>query len=631
MDEKGYIRKLAAIFSADVQGYSRLMGDNDLATVDALKACRHLFSETIAKYHGRIVNSPGDNLLAEFGSVVDAVQCAIDVQAALKIMNADLTPNRQMKFRIGVNLGDVIKDGDSLYGDGVNIAARLEGLAEAGGVCISGSAFDQVQKKVLAGYEYLGRKKAKNISEPVRAYRVLLDPRQAGTVAYRHKRDDPKHRRRVKIISAAAMVLFVLLAAATVKLALKGRGPIPTIVERHRRSISEASMPGIAVLPFLNMSGDADQEYFADGFTDDLITDLSKLSGLLVISRNTAFAYKGKTVKIETLGRELGVQYVLEGSIRRAGNAVRINAQLIDVNTGGHVWAERYDREMEDIFNLQDEVSEQIVSALALRLTPEEEQRIRKRATANLNAYDVYLRGLDFFARFTRETNRKARTLFQKAVDLDPGFAAAHAKLGWTYFSAWAMGWSKDPGVLDLAMASARESLSADSSLAQGYCLTASVLVWQKKHEEAIRFFKMSLALDPNYAGALDGMGDALNWAGRPAEAIPFIEEAMRLNPRYPAYYLFDLGHAYYLTYKYEPAIKAFTESLKRNPNFFPSRVLLAAIYGEMEQKVFAQKEMDALLKQVPRSALKDQAKRLPYKDPKTLKRVLAAVAKAGF
>lgn len=241
MAEADYIRKLAAIFSADVQGYSRLMGDDDLATVDTLKDCRLLFSEWIAKYHGRVVDSPGDNLLAEFDSVVDAVQCAIDVQAELKTRNADLPPNRQMKFRIGVNLGDVIKDGDRIYGDGVNIAARMEGLADAGGVCISRSAFDQVRKKVLAGYEYLGPQKVKNISEPVPAYRILLDPRQAGTMVYRRKRDDPTHRRRVTIISAAVMVLFVLLAVAAVKLAVKGRGPIPKIVERHRRSMLKPS------------------------------------------------------------------------------------------------------------------------------------------------------------------------------------------------------------------------------------------------------------------------------------------------------------------------------------------------------------------------------------------------------
>jgi adenylate cyclase len=336
-------------------------------------------------------------------------------------------------------------------------------------------------------------------------------------------------------------------------------------------------------------------------------------------------------VNIDKVGHELGVRYVLEGSVRKAGHQVRINAQLIDVDSGGHVWAERYDRDLEDIFNLQDEVSDQIVSALALKLTPVEQQQIRKRGTVNLNAYDTYLRGLEYAARFTYQTNETAREFFQKALDLDPGFAAAYAKLGWTYFIDWSMGWTKDRQCLDLAMTSARQALAADKSLSEAHCLMANVLVWQKKHDEAIRSYEQSLDLDPNNAEALTGMGDALTWAGRPAEAIPLIEEAMRLNPRYPVYYLFQLGHAYYLTYRYEEAIKTLQASLNRNPDFFPSGILLAAVYGEMDQKIFAQNAMQQVLKLVPKTALEDQARRLPYKDPANLKRIMDALAKAGF
>jgi adenylate cyclase len=335
-------RKLVAILSADVQGYSRLMGEDEEATIRTLTAYREVMTSLIQQHRGRVVDSPGDNLLAEFTSAVDAVQGAVAIQRGLETRNAELPASRQMHYRIGINVGDVVVEGERLYGDGVNIAARLESLAEGGGICISGTVYDQVKNKLPIGYEYQGEQTVKNIADPVRMYRVQL-----GSESTAPKTD----------------------AAPPVTL------PLP-------------DKPSIAVLPFTNMSGDPEQEYFSDGMTDDIITDLSKVSGLFVIARNSTFIYKGKAVKVGEVGRELGVRHVLEGSVRKAGNRVRINVQLIDAPTGGHVWAERYDRELEDIFALQDELTQRIVFALKVMLTPEEQARFQQAPTDNL--YERY-------------------------------------------------------------------------------------------------------------------------------------------------------------------------------------------------------------------------------------------------
>jgi len=624
-----YKRKLTAIFSTDVKGYSRLMGADELATVETLKQYRRVITEFIHNYQGRVIDSPGDNLLAEFASVVDAANCALDIQEELKNRNADVPEDRRMEFRIGVNLGDVIQDNERIYGDGVNIAARLEGLANAGEVWISGMAYDQVKSKLSVGYEYQGRKEVKNIRDPIRVYRLLTDPKVSGKTIYKRKRYDPRHRRKMAVI--LTVLTGVALAAAFVafKLYFHGtEGPLKNAIARHRRGAVSAQLPAIAVLPFVNMSGDAEQEYFADGFTEDLITDLSKIAGLRVISRNSVFSYKGKTVKIAQVGRRFDVGYVLEGSVRKAGEKVRINAQLIDVKTVDHVWAERYDRNLKDIFNVQDEVSRKIVAALALKLTAGEEERLLKKATDNLEAYDVYLRGMEYYARFSKHYNEKARELFKRAIQMDPRFVDAHAYLGWTYFNDWAMAWSPDPQVLDRAHEAAEVCLSQDANAPKALCLLGSVLLWKKRHDEAIAAYEKSLALDPNYAEALSGMGDALVWAGRPEEGIPLILEAISLNPGHEAYYQFYLGHAYFLIHRYSQAIEALQKSLNRNPDFFPSRIILAAVYGEMDQIVFGQDEMKEVMRYAPDGSMEEMRQKLPYKDPAVLKRVLEALAK---
>jgi TolB-like protein/class 3 adenylate cyclase len=424
-------RKLTAILSADVKGYSRLMGEDEEATIRTLTTYRALISSLIQQHRGRVVDSPGDNLLAEFASAVDGVRCAVEIQRELRVRNIELSAQRRMEFRIGINVGDVIVEGEKIYGDGVNIAARLEGLAEAGGICISGMVYDQVKSKLSLSYGDLGEQAVKNIAEPVRTFRVQIEPDATAPTVSEKKES-----------SAAGVVSFT-------------RGPALALPEE----------PSVAVLPFTNLSGDPEQGYFSDGLTEDLITDLSRLSGLFVIARHSVFTYKGKAVKIEEAGRELGARYVLEGSVRKAGDRVRITAQLVDATTGHHLWAERYDRELKDIFALQDEITEKIVAALAVKLTAGEQKRIGRQYTDNLEAYDYYLRGLEYYFRYTKETNAQARQMFERALELDPNFAAAYAYLGWTSFMEWGMQWSQDLRSLKQAFALAQEAIALDESL----------------------------------------------------------------------------------------------------------------------------------------------------------------------
>jgi TolB-like protein/class 3 adenylate cyclase len=381
-------RRLSAILSADVEGYSLLMREDEEATVHTLTTYRAAMTHLIQQYRGRVVDSPGDNLLAEFTSVVDCVNCSVEIQREFAERNAELPENRRMQFRIGINLGDVIEEGERIYGDGVNIAARMESVAEGGGVCISGTVYDAIENKIGLQYEYLGEQECKNIDCPVRAYRVLSFPGAAAHRVIKAKKAVGRTWRNVFIV-----VLAVLVAGASVAVwHFYFRSPPMEVASVERMAFPLPDKPSIAVLPFANMSGDPKQEYFADGITDDLITDLSKIKGLFVIARNSMFTYKGKPVMVKQVAEELGVLYVLEGSVRRAGKQVRINAQLIDATTGGHLWAERYDGKMDDVFALQDRITRKIVGALAVKLTAGEEKQVARKETDSAEAYDAFLK-----------------------------------------------------------------------------------------------------------------------------------------------------------------------------------------------------------------------------------------------
>jgi adenylate cyclase len=482
-------RRLAAIFSTDVKGYSRLMGEDEVATIHTVTAYRALMATLIQQYRGRVVDSPGDNLLAEFASVVEAVQCAVAIQRELRVRNAALPLHRRMEFRIGINLGDVIAEGERIYGDGVNIAARLEGLAETGGLCISGTVYDQIKTKLALGYEDLGPQTVKNIAEPVRVYRVQLEPGAAvPALREQEERTVGEAGRLLPQRGSAARCVLVWSwrkgALAVVGLLLRLGGgvtgwqrsvrpsaPARVVPAAQAPTVAVPETSSIVVLPFVNLSSDPEQEYFSDGLTDELTTKLAKLTDLLVISRNSAFTYKGKAVKVQEVSRELGVRYVLEGSVRKAGDQVRITAQLIDATTDRHLWAERYDRPLTDIFVLQDALVQKMVTTLKLQLSLREQGVLVRRPQENLEAYDAFLRGLAYFYRFTKEGNAQARQLFEQAVALDPTYAEAYAWLGATYNMEWSNRWSQDPQALERSVELAHTAIALDDTLPWPYAL----------------------------------------------------------------------------------------------------------------------------------------------------------------
>jgi adenylate cyclase len=642
-------RKLAAIFSADVKGCSRLMGDDETATIRALTTYREVLATFIQQHRGRVVDSPGDNLLAEFPSVVQAVQCAVAVQRELHARNAELPPQRRMEFRIGINLGDVVVDGERIYGDGVNIAARLEGLAEGGGICISGTVYDQVETKLPLQYEALGEQAVKNIARPVRVYRLRREPvaatsgaseeAQAPDVAVGHtlptQADAGRHvlawsRRRGTL--ALVAVLLILGTAVTVWQRVF-RATAPASLSRTEQAVGLPlpDKPSIAVLPFLNLSSNPEQEYFSDGITEDLITDLSKLSGLFVIARNSVFTYKGRSVKPAEVSRELGVRYVLEGSVRRAGHRVRITAQLIDATTGYHRWAERYDRELQDIFAVQEEIARKIMAALEVQLTQGEHVGRARNYSDNLEAYDYYLRGVEFYQRSTQEANAQAQQVFEKAIALDPQFAVAYAALGGTYYVAWAFQWTRDPQTLERAFALAQQAISLNASLSTAHRLLGYVYSWRQQHDQAVAAAEQAVELDPNNADGYAALADILNGAGRPQDAIGLVEKAMRLNPHYPFRYLAFLGTAYYATGRVEEAIAAFKRVRICNPDYLPAPLFLAAIYSEMDRETEAQAQVAELLRISPQFSLEVLRQTVGAKDREGLERLLDFLRKAGL
>jgi adenylate cyclase len=613
-------RRLAAIWSADVKGYSRLMGDDEVATVQTLTTRREVMARFIREHRGRVVDSPGDNLLAEFASVVDAVACATEVQREFKSLNVDVPEPRRLEFRIGLNLGDVIVDGERIYGDGVNIAARVEGLAEPGGIAVSGTVYDQVKGKLPLVFEPLGEHAVKNIKEPIRVYRVPLEVSPARAPAkIRARGGFPAWRRAALLLGIAGLVLAAGVTAWS--LYLRPRATALALPDK----------PSIAVLPFQNISGDAEQEYFSDGMTEDLITGLSKLSGLFVIARNSVFLYKGKAVRPAQVSHDLGVRYVLEGSVRKESNRVRITAQLIDATTGYHVWAERYDRDLKDVFAVQDDVTGKIVSTLAVKLTGPEKERVTRTPTDSPEAYDLVLRGMEYQRRTTREANAEARRLFAKAVKLDPKYGGAYEALGWSYLQAWQLQWSRDPETLRRALELAEQAIERDDARAGCHTLLSQVLLWKKEHDRALAEAERAVALAPNDADGYDTLAEVLAWSGRAEEAIGKIKHAMRLNPQYPFFYLWTLGHAYYLTGRNGEAVTTFQQIVEQNPSFLPAHAFLAVLYSEQGLDQKASAEWAAARRLSPQVSRENLRQNLPYRNERDLERLLTAMHKVGL
>ena len=566
-------RKLAAILHADVVGYSRLTGEDEEGTHRRVSAYLDGITALIERYHGKALNYAGDAVLAEFATVTEALAGAAAIQQDLQQRNRELPENRKVQFRIGVNVGEVIVDRGEVFGDGVIVAVRLEGLAEPGGICVSGAVYDAVGAKLPFDYECLGEQQVKNIVKPVRAYRARLSPGAEPPPP----RPNTKIRQRTRYIVAVA---FIISAALITWLA---SGP-SSIGVKKLADLLFTDKPSIAVLPFTNLSNDPLQEYFSDGITNDIITDLSKFSSLFVIASNSVFVYKGKPVNIRNVGRELSVRYVLEGSVQRADDKIRVNAQLIDASTGRHMWAERYDREIRELFVVQDEIVQSIVGALAVKVDAVERARAMRKNINNLEAYDYVLRGQEYLSRITRSSNIEARTMFQRAIEIEPRYAAAYVGLGWTYRRDVGHGWTEFfEDALERAQDLAQKALGLEDTAA-AHRLLGSIYLARGQYELASRAAERAVELNPNDSDSLRLLASVMLYTGKTADAIRAFETALRFDPNADADMLFTMGLAYYLLSQYEKSISILEHGKTKNPNHPFIHAALAAAYAQTGQ-----------------------------------------------
>ena len=588
MAEQRIERRLAAILAADVVGYSRLMGADEAGTLAALKRHREtIFDPAVAAHHGRIVKLIGDGTIIEFGSVVDAVNCALSVQRSGASLPDATARQPTIVLRIGINLGDVIIENDDLYGDGVNIAARLEPLAEPGGICISSIVNESVGNRIDVRFSDGGDISVKNIDRPIRVWK--WHPGKTDVAANR---------------SSAA-------------------SPTPNV-----------ETPSIAVLPFTNMSGDPEQEYFSDGISEDVITDLSKIAGLMVISRNSSFTYKGRSADVRAVGRDLGVRSVLEGSIRRAGNRVRITAQLIDATNGVHLWADRYDRDLTDIFAVQDDVTRRIVDALKVTLSPAEKARHADSGTNNIDAYDYFLRGRELLLgkTNTRVTFEQSTKFLKRALELDPSYSKAYAGLSMAYSLDYQNRWSDDPDIsLRLSKHNAEQAIEKDPNEPFARLVASWVAIFEKDLDRAKSEADIALSLNPNFSGAYGSLGHIQTLSGRPLEAIPALERATRLDPAFRPQHLYFLGMAYLIAGKYETAAALLRERILLVPGTDFSRVLLASALGHLGEIDEARRIWGELKEINPKYSFTEHFARQPFKREEDVRRIAEGLLKVGL
>jgi adenylate cyclase len=563
-------RRLAAILAADVVGYSRLMGEDEVGTLARLKSCRReLVDPAIEEFHGRIIKLMGDGALVEFASVVDAVQCAAAIQRKMAGREQGTAADKQIRLRIGVNLGDVIVEENDIYGDGVNIAARLEAMAEPGGICISGTAFDHAVHKVDVGFADLGVQRLKNIADPVRVYRVLLDPDKARKIVAA-----PQLANKLVIAVGGGALLLLLLA----------------VIGFAWRESSAPQRPSIAVLPFANLSGDSSQDYFADGITEDLITDLAKLSGLDVVARNSVFAYKNRPAALAVMAHELGARFIVEGSVRRTGEQIRVNAQLIDAETGDNLWADRLEGAPAGVFSIQEEMSREIAKALGVKPSQAETDRMVRPPTANLEAYDYYLRGKQAARSGSRAGMREALALYDKAEALDPTFANAFSADAQATVYIWRISFND---VLQSAPARKRaydkasRALALDPELSSPYAILAIMQVLDRRYDEAIASAQRAVALGPGDAEAQIALAYVQLYAGNRAEAVAAVDKALSFDPNLSPVDRQVAGLAFMLAGENAKAVETLERSREETPGTGDFWITLAAAYaraGRLEE-----------------------------------------------
>jgi adenylate cyclase len=620
-------RKLIAILSADVKGYSRLMGEDEKGTVRTLNTYKEVMTGLIQHRRGRVVGTAGDSMLAEFGSVVDALECAVEIQKELKIRNAELPENRKMEFRIGVNLGDVIEDGEQILGDGVNIAARLESLSEAGGICISGTAFDQVKNKLNLGYKYLGEQTVKNIFEPVRVYRVLTEPEAAGKVI-----GEKRIRSRQWKSAAIGLVVVAIVLFAAVVIWKFYVHPVPKMeaASKEKMAFPLPDKPSIAVLAFTNMSGDPKQEFLCDGITEEIINALSKVPELFVISRQSTFFYKGKPVKVKQVSEELGVRYVLEGSVQRSADRIRIKAQLIDALTGNTLWADRHDRDLKDIFALQDEITMKVLGGVRVKLTGDGLVASTEKYFKGKHGLDCFLKILEAstaYRRMTIEDNNLARRLAEEAIAMCPENPMGYLSLGWAYNLHYLQNIAKSPQEsLEKGIELAQKAIAMDDSLADAHALLCIQYTFKREYDKAIIEGEQAVALNPNGYPPLNAYALTLTRVGRAEEAIPLFQKGIRLNPFGPFHIYMNFGRALRTTGRFEEAVSAYKKAIKLAPHFINAHAGLAATYIMMGRENEARAEAAEVLRIDPKFSVDSYAKGLDETD-----KYINALRKAGL
>jgi adenylate cyclase len=586
MAEERVQRRLAAILVADVVGYSRLMEVDEALTRARLRVLHaELIDPLIAADGGRIVKTMGDGILVEFPSVVDTVHCSLAIQSAMRLRNVFIREDMRIQFRVGVNVGDVIIEADDIHGDGVNIAARLEGLCEPGEVCVSGEVHDQVAGKLSASFENLGEQTVKNIAKPVRVYRAS-DAAKADT------------------------------------------GP------ELQTTVTSPGLPGkpsIAVLPFDNMSNDPDQEYFSDGMAEDLITDISKISGVSVTARNSSFAFKGQTIDVKDIAKKLGVKHIVEGSVRKMGDRLRINAQLIDGADGRHIWAERYDGNMSEIFEFQDNIREQIVSALQVSLTPTDKALAERKPTDSVEAYDLLLRGRANLFLFSREHMLGAIKCLEEATEIDPNFGDAYGYLAFCHWYGWIEGWPGFDDTLDRANELAEKGVAVDGTSAIALTRLGWVQTWLRRFDQAVENSEKAITLAPNNAEVYANYGDVLNYWGNPERGLEMVEKALGLETYAPPNWEFYAGISHLLLRQYDQALASLNRVVERIPKYVHPYELLAWAYAELDRLDDAREAIKTVLKIKPNFTVQEAARIMPYRLDEDSNRFLDAMRKAGL